>query len=351
MVAGAGHAQMMMSQGTQGWYLRGETGWNHADGLGIHGSNGGLAASTGLSEGYLIGGALGYHFGNLSLEANVDRRANDASSIHIGNPGAFPAATGGGAGGTLEGISFMGNLLYDLPYNWNGFRPYIGVGAGVTHLALDGLSAGSTTIANDDDMVGSVQAMVGVRYDLTDHWGLGLEYRFLNGFHPAFTDSKGQVFSTSDYRNHSILLSATYSFGAPPAPPPPTMPAAAPAPMPAPAAAPSTGARQLYIVFFDFDKSSITEAGRKVLDAAAVAVKQDQAVRIELTGYTDTMGTVPYNMKLSERRADAVRDYLSKAGIPANRMDVAWKGKTDLRVPTPDQVREPQNRRVEIIIP
>ena len=104
-------------------------------------------------------------------------------------------------------------------------------------------------------------------------------------------------------------------------------------------------------MFFDFDKSTITKAGQQVLDAASKAIQQDQAVQILVTGYTDTVGTMKYNMGLSERRADAVRDYLVKHGIPANRLNVGWKGKTDLRVPTPDGVREPQNRRIEILIP
>jgi outer membrane protein OmpA-like peptidoglycan-associated protein len=192
-----------------------------------------------------------------------------------------------------------------------------------------------------------------VRYNLTPQWGLGAEYRFLNGFHPGPFRAAvgGGSFNTSDYRNHSILLSVTYSFGAPPPPAPMMTPAAAPAPTPAPAPAPSAGARQLFIVFFDFDKSTITEAGRKVLDAAAAAVKSNQSVRIDVTGYTDTVGTSQYNLGLSNRRADAVRDYLSRHGIGADHMNVVGKGKTDLRVQTPDGVREPQNRRVEIVIP
>jgi outer membrane protein OmpA-like peptidoglycan-associated protein len=248
----------------------------------------------------------------------------------------------------------MLNGLLDLPYNFFGLKPYIGAGVGAVNEKLKSVSVAGTTLVDDSDNLFAMQAMVGVRYKLTDNWGLGLEYRFLNGFHPSFKDRTGNSFTTNDYRNSSLLLSISYSFGAPPPPPPAATSSAAaytPPPAPAPQPAPVAGARQLFLVFFDFDKSRITDAGRQVLDAAVDAIKRDQAVRIELTGYTDTVGTQAYNLNLSRKRADAVRDYLSKQGVPANRMDVAWKGKEDLRVPTPDGVREPQNRRVEIVMP
>jgi outer membrane protein OmpA-like peptidoglycan-associated protein len=349
LVGGPGQAQMMEGPGTYGPYLRAEGGWNHMKNLEFNSSNSGSSASTTEGEGYIAGGALGYGFGIFRVELNIDYRSNDVNSISTGG-------LAGSAGGTIQGTTYMLNGLMDLPFNWMGITPYIGAGIGAVHLKAASLSVGATTLVNSSDNVAAVQGMAGLRYNLTPNWGLGLEYRFLEGLHPNFQSERvgataAQGFATNDYRNHSILLSVTYSFGAPPPPAPAPMPAAAPAPAPAPQPAPVAGARQLFLVFFDFDKSNITDAGRQVLDAAAAAVKRDRAVRIELTGYTDTVGTQQYNLGLSKRRADAVRDYLIKQGIPDNRMNVAWKGKEDLRVPTPDGVREPQNRRVEIVIP
>jgi OOP family OmpA-OmpF porin len=208
-------------------------------------------------------------------------------------------------------------------------------------------------LVSDRDTVPAAQAIAGVKYDLTPNWGVGLEYRFLNGFNPRFHTANNSAVSTSNAQDHSILLTLTYAFGAPPPPPPPVQPAAAPAPMPAPAPAPAATVPpgQFFIVFFDFDKSTITAAGQQVLDAAAAAFSQNHPVRIELTGFTDTVGTQRYNLGLSQRRAVAVHNYLAAHGVPDSAMDVAWKGKEDLRVPTPDGVREPQNRRVEIVIP
>ena len=352
LIGGAGQAQMMMDPGSQGPYLRAEGGWNHMSNLNFN-SDSGLNGSTSEKEGYIAGGAVGYAFGNFRAELNLDYRDNSVHSVHIGSPAAL-AGISGGAAGSVQGTSVMANGLFDLPYNWMGLKPYVGAGVGLVHMKLNSVSLAGTTLVDDSDTVPAIQGMLGVRYDLTSNWGVGLEYRFLNGFNPTFHSRGAGDFKTNDYRNNSILLSISYSFGAPPPPPPlATIPAAAPAPAPAaaPAPAPTAGARQLFLVFFDFDKSTITDAGRQVLDAAAAAVKRDQAVRIELTGYTDTVGTQQYNLNLSRKRAEAVRDYLTKQGIPQDRMNVAWKGKEDLRVPTPDGVREPQNRRVEIVLP
>jgi OOP family OmpA-OmpF porin len=70
-----------------------------------------------------------------------------------------------------------------------------------------------------------------------------------------------------------------------------------------------------------------------------------------VTGYTDTSGSPGYNQRLSERRANAVAAALERLGVPRSDMVVAGRGQNDLRVPTPPGVREPQNRRVEIVLP
>ncbi len=351
--AAVGHAQTMSSpSGAPGsFYLRAEGGWNHAQGIDFSGNPPAPAGDMKEDEGYIAGGAVGYNIGaiplgNLRIELNLDYRDNGVKSL-----GLYGGKTGGS--GNVDSLAGMVNGIIDAPIEFWGIRPYYGLGAGLVSLNFDNIAVAGTQIINDRDTVAALQGIAGLRYDLTTNWTVGLEYRFLDGFNPRFHTVNDSAVATEGYRNHSILLNVTYSFGAPPPPPPPVQPAAAPAPMPAPAPAPAATVPpgQFFIVFFDFDKSTITAAGRQVLDAAVAAFKQNKPVRIELTGFTDTVGTVQYNLGLSERRADAVRDYLAAHGVPASAMDVAWKGKSDLRVPTPDGVREPQNRRVEIVIP
>jgi outer membrane protein OmpA-like peptidoglycan-associated protein len=75
-----------------------------------------------------------------------------------------------------------------------------------------------------------------------------------------------------------------------------------------------------------------------------------QYTKIEVNGYTDTSGTPQYNQGLSIRRAQAVASELVRDGVPRAAISIQGFGETHLLVPTGPGVREPQNRRVEIII-
>jgi outer membrane protein OmpA-like peptidoglycan-associated protein len=137
------------------------------------------------------------------------------------------------------------------------------------------------------------------------------------------------------------MASLIYRFG-----PPPPPPMAAPLPP-----APPPAVRRVFLVFFDWDKSTITPDGMAVVRQAADAFRAGAPVQIQVTGYTDASGSAGYNQRLSERRANAVAVALERFGVPRNQMAVSGRGKNDQRVPTADGVREPQNRRVEIVFP
>jgi OOP family OmpA-OmpF porin len=83
---------------------------------------------------------------------------------------------------------------------------------------------------------------------------------------------------------------------------------------------------------------------------AAGAYKAKGNARITATGHTDTSGSEAYNMALSLRRANAVKDALVREGVPATAIAVVGRGEQGLLVQTGPNVREPQNRRVEIVI-
>jgi iron complex outermembrane receptor protein len=126
-------------------------------------------------------------------------------------------------------------------------------------------------------------------------------------------------------------------------------PEAAPAAyVPPPVAAPAPAPRS-YLVFFDFNKSDLTSQAQQIVDQAASNAGPAKVTRLTVTGHTDTVGSDAYNMRLSRRRAESVAARLEKDGIPSSEIEIVAKGKRDLLVPTADGVREPQNRRVQIV--
>ena len=122
-----------------------------------------------------------------------------------------------------------------------------------------------------------------------------------------------------------------------PAPAPAPAPRAAtptPTPTPAPAPAPSAaGVQKITLAskaLFDFDKAVLKPEGKAAIDSEIIA-KLAQVQRLELvlvTGHTDRIGSQAYNQKLSERRADAVRNYLVSKGVAKDKIETLGMGKT-----------------------
>ena len=139
-------------------------------------------------------------------------------------------------------------------------------------------------------------------------------------------------------------------------------PAAAPAPAPAPAAAPAPTTAKVTLsdkVLFDFDKATLRPEGKASLDTEVIA-KLKQVSKLEVilvSGHTDRLGSVAYNQKLSERRANAVKEYLHSQGVAKDRIETIGMGKTQPVVAC-DNVKPRKklidclqpNRRVEVDI-
>ncbi len=104
------------------------------------------------------------------------------------------------------------------------------------------------------------------------------------------------------------------------------------------------------MMFFDWDRANLSSQALNTVQQAASAFKTRGSAQITATGHTDTSGTEAYNMALSLRRANAVKNALVQEGVPAQAISVVGRGEANPLVPTGDGVREPQNRRVEIVI-
>lgn len=101
---------------------------------------------------------------------------------------------------------------------------------------------------------------------------------------------------------------------------------------------------------FDFDKANIKPEYRDILNRIAGIMMTLKGYTIAVYGYTDDVGTQAYNLQLSQRRAQAVRDFLVQAGISATVMSTKGFGKSDPRVPGDSEQARAANRRVEIAI-
>ncbi len=140
-------------------------------------------------------------------------------------------------------------------------------------------------------------------------------------------------------------------------PVPSAMPPPAPAPVApqqaaAPAAVPAEAPAISLTVRFTSGSAELTDQARRVLDELGKALMSDdlRPYRFRIEGHTDTVGSAAANQSLSERRADAVRVYLtSRFGGEASRLVSIGLGETRLAVATEDNVDEPRNRRVQIV--
>ncbi len=99
---------------------------------------------------------------------------------------------------------------------------------------------------------------------------------------------------------------------------------------------------------FDFDKATLRPENRELLSRIAGVLLTSKGHRIDVYGHTDEVGSEEYNLELSERRAQAVHDYLVKAGIDPNIITTTGFGKSSPLVPGTDAKARAINRRVEI---
>lgn len=138
----------------------------------------------------------------------------------------------------------------------------------------------------------------------------------------------------------------------PPPPPPPPPPAAPPPPPPPPpAAAPQPAAQKVTYAadtFFDFDKYNLKPEGKAKLDDLVDKIKGINLEVIIAVGHTDNIGTYQYNLKLSERRANTVKEYLVSKGIEANRIYTEGKSYKDPIASNSTAEGRAKNRRTEI---
>jgi outer membrane protein OmpA-like peptidoglycan-associated protein len=190
----------------------------------------------------------------------------------------------------------------------------------------------------------------GVDYYVTPQFSVGLQGRWNRAYMSARPSTlAGRPASEQgpeDIQWMSAGVGMKYSFAQPekPAPPPPPPPPPVAAPPPPPVKKKIV----LRSVHFDFDKSGIRPDAVPVLDEAVQLLKEDPAVPVLVQGHTDSVGSDAYNVKLSVRRADAVKEYLVSHGIATSRLRAEGLGESQPVASNDTAEGRQQNRRVEL---
>lgn len=299
-----------------------------------------LTHSVTSKDGFGIVGAAGFKFdNNWRVEFELAYRKNDLGTV---TPYAAPS-------GFNRAFSQFANILYDIDLGPDVVA-YVGAGLGGVDAGYD-IRVNNLPYLNNNDYAFGYQGVVGLSYRVAPQTYVFVDYHYMDAGKLDIKSAQYASVPRPEYKSHLVTAGLRFFFNAPPAPPAPApKPAAAPAPAPAPKPAPAVPTPKNFQVFFDFDKSDITPQAQKIIESAADWAKKTKAVRISVTGHTDTMGTAKYNEALSLRRAEAVKAELKRLGYAEGEIVVSGKGFTQLLVPTGPQVKEPQNRRAEIVL-
>ncbi len=343
-VTAAGLPALATAQPITGVYVGGGAGYDYQSSQKLKGAPDGLGGSRAFYNGDVSGtGSVGYGLGNgLRVEAEGIYLRSTNKQMKPGY-----VAPKYGFGGYTQTYGGFVNGLYDFDVGLRHVYPFVGAGAGYLWTSADSASfAGGQEAIHGTAGSFAYQGIAGVSVPIPQVNGLALtaEYHYISttksekfGGHGA---NGGADFKFGPSVTQTAMVGLRYAFNTPTTPDMPPTPLVGPAPAPA----------RTYLVYFDWDKYSLTPRAKEIIAEAADNSNHIRATQIEVDGYTDTTGTARYNQALSVRRAKSVEAQLIADGVPSNAIAIEGYGETHLLVPTGPGVREPQNRRVEIIL-
>jgi outer membrane protein OmpA-like peptidoglycan-associated protein/opacity protein-like surface antigen len=367
------------------------------------------AIQIGFDEGFNGSIFAGYDLGAFRIEAEVSYAQADTDELlttGINAPGtAGTVGTFTGGAGDVTILAGMINAMLDFGDD-DGLSGFVGGGIGLARVDFNDVAAFTNTgpVLDSSDTRLAWQIIAGVRQAISPNIDLHIKYRFFNVNDLEFSAFGGRT-ARADLRSHSLLGGITFNFGGVTVPPcllpnvldqdgicgpPPIEPCpmgtvrnangvcvpAGPPPCPVGTErVPGTtecraperwiecgndvrvreGERcpevriPPAIVYFGWDQDTLTAEARRTLDGVIQnAQRGGGQTQVVLAGHADRSGSATYNVGLSQRRANRVRDYLTAGGLSGGAITSQAFGEGRPAIETPDGVREPQNRRVEI---
>ncbi len=329
-------------QAADGWYVAPSVGYYHSD------------TDRLTEEGSVFGSlGIGKYFGNnAALEFSIDRttRTNQPKSFDNGNFANVGVA-----------------LTYRQFFGDGAFKPYLLVGGGANLHDNNNVNRGWDFMA---------QAGGGLSYDFSHRVRGRAEAIY------RYDMDDESVPNAKDFGDWILALGVQIALGSPelpvdpepmPPPPPPPPPAephcseldsdgdgvndcddlcpnTPPGTVVGPDGCPLPVAVDLRGVEFDFDKSTLRPESRQTLDEATEVLRQYPDIRVEVAGHTDSIGTVEYNQGLSDRRAQAVYEYLVGNGIASHRLSSRGYGELSPIADNASREGRQRNRRVELVV-
>ncbi|MBC7697086.1 MAG: OmpA family protein [Bacteroidia bacterium] len=301
------------------WYLVPGVSYMNTD-SDLDANNGGgafIKLGKELSESWDIQGGLGYN------------RAGEDTGI-------------AGAGGRYKQTTLGVDALY--MFSRDKFRPFLLAGLGAARNNVD--YSGIPALQDRSKTSWLADVGLGAQYLFNDSFGLQADLR--HQWSKSNAKAPGTSFDADGTIGNTLLnLGGIFRFGAPapmpvaavepapePAPAPMADAAPAPAPEPVPAAVPCNPKLETVTIsaekLFGFDKAKLQDGSKPILDDAAAKIKGNPELQVVLvTGHTDRIGSAAYNLKLSERRANQVKDYLVSQGVDASRLKAIGKGEAE----------------------
>lgn len=278
-------------------------------------------------------GAIGYGFGDgFRIQLDGDYNHNTLHKLDAGD-------TQTRLYGHSNTSGLMADALYDIDVGLPVY-PYVGVGAGYQWQNLK-----QTGFASKTDGSFAYNMIAGASYPIKAVPGLSTTAQYTFMQMPQKREFDGVKYGTLN--NNIFELGLRYQLFQPPQVL--TVYKAAEF-QPAPAAAPAPVSVRTFLVFFDWNKANLMPRAEDIVADAAKYSENSKLTTLNINGYADTSGTAAHNMNLSIERAKNVASRLVIDGVPKEDIVIKGYGETHLLVPTGPGVREPQNRRVEIVI-